>query len=111
MSVKDSYRAACERADARRARLLDSLRATTARISPDRLRSDVRAKVVNGALDTAHTLRTAVRERPVAASAAGIALVAWLARRPLWTLFRRLFVEKTDEDQQDDRPQPETDDG
>ncbi len=110
MSEDTAYRAACERARARRAALTDSAHAVQARIAPARLRADLREKVVQGAHNTVHALQAGARKRPIAAGAAGIALIAWFARRPLWTLLRRPFVE-SDEDLRDDRPSSETDHG
>ncbi|MDX3899440.1 MAG: hypothetical protein QHC40_02840 [Sphingobium sp.] len=111
MSEDMAYRAACERARARRAALTDSAHAAAARIAPARLREDLREKVVQGAHNTVHKLQAGARKRPVAAGAAGIALIAWFARRPLWTLLRRLFVDESDEELRDDRPSSETDNG
>lgn len=111
MSDDLAYRAACERARERRAALTDSAHAVKARVAPARLRADLREKVVQGAHNMVHTVQVGARKRPVAAGAAGIALIAWFGRRPLWTLLRRLFVEEGDEDLRDDRPSSETDHG
>lgn len=109
MSENSSYQDACIRALAARAQLKKSFGATKARITPARLRADVRRKTVQSVVDTGHAIQAAVQKRPVAASAAGIALIAYLTRRPLGTLFHRLFVRLRD--RREDRPNSETDDG
>jgi hypothetical protein len=109
MSEKNSYQDACARAETARAQLFDSLSATKARLTPARLKADVRAKAVQSVVDTGHSIQAAVKKRPVAASAAGIAFFALLVRRPLGTLFRRLFVRLRD--RREDRRISETDNG
>lgn len=109
MSDNSSYQAACARALAARAQLRSSFCATKARVTPARLKAGVRSKAVQSVVDTGHSIQAAVQKRPVAASAAGIALIAYLARRPLGTLFHRLFVRLRDG--REDRRNSETDNG
>lgn len=103
------YHDACSHASAARAQLKNSLGVAKMRIMPDRLKADVRNKIVQSAVDASQSIRTTVKKHPVAASATGIALIAYLARRPLRTLFHRLFVRSRDE--QDNRSNSETDNG
>lgn len=103
------YQDACARASAARAQLKNSLGVARMRIMPDRLKADVRDKIVQSAVDAGQSVQTTVKKHPVAASATGIALIAYLARRPLRTFFHRLFVRSRDE--QDNRSTSETDNG
>jgi hypothetical protein len=111
MSGKETYAQACIRARAARARLHDSLSATGARITPARLKADLRDKTVQGVVEAGRNVQAAVRSRPLAASAAGIAFIAYLARRPLGTLFHRLFVRIRDRREDRHLSESETDNG
>ena len=103
------YQDACARASVARTQLKNSLSVAKMRIMPDRLKADVRNKIVQSAVGAGQSIQTAVKERPVAASATGIAFIAYLARRPLRTLFHRLFVRVRNG--QDNRRNSENDNG
>lgn len=92
MIENSEYQDACVRASAARARLQNSLLATKARISPGRLKADIQHKAIRSVVEAGQSLQTTVKAHPVAAGAAGVTFIAYCARRPLWTLFNRLFV-------------------
>lgn len=92
MSRKEKFQAASDLVEARRSLFLANLKAARARLSPARLKADARDRVVHGLVDAGHNVRRTVQERPVATTAAALALGAYLARRPLAALFHRLYV-------------------
>ncbi|KQN09566.1 hypothetical protein ASE85_00995 [Sphingobium sp. Leaf26] len=93
MNLESRYRAACDRADAARGRLHLTAQEARVRVTPARLKQDVKDKagaaVTNGiAQAAAHA-----RQRPIAIGAAATAFGLFLARRPLAALFARLYVD------------------
>ncbi|MEJ7927665.1 hypothetical protein WG908_12975 [Sphingobium sp. AN641] len=102
MSSEEAYRAATERAEARRAALLDSIAAATARVTPARLRADAKDKVTQGMMALGTKTGDMVRDRPVMVAATASALVAYLARRPIAALFKRLYVRVRDRNSEND---------
>lgn len=92
MRQEQAYRDAVVRADSARARLRDSAEAAKARISPARLKQDVKDKAKGAALDVVAKGAAQARERPYAIGGAVAAFGLYLARRPLLNLFRRLYV-------------------
>lgn len=104
MSRRQSYLAAIAQAEYRRTRLRQSLAATKERARPGRLMDDAKGAIAHKAHDIATGVMAKAQERPWAAAAAGTALVAYLARRPIGSFLRRLFV-------RDKTGQRETDNG
>ena len=96
MSSEQAYRAATERAEARRAALLDSLAATRARVTPAKLGADAKNRLTQGMAAFGTKASETVRERPVVTATTAAAVVAYLARRPIAALFRRLYVRVRD---------------
>jgi hypothetical protein len=88
MSAADRYRAAIVDAQEKKARFLDSAAAAKARVSPARLKQDVKTAIGNKASNAV----AGVRQRPWAFGAAGAALVLYMARRPIGSLLRKLYV-------------------
>ncbi|WP_313808689.1 hypothetical protein [Sphingobium sp.] len=92
MNREDAYRDAAARVDARKAALMSSALAAKARLAPARIRQDVRDKATETLLDGAAYAAAKVQQRPAATAAALGALVLYVMRRPLGTLFRRMYV-------------------
>ncbi|MEC3949818.1 hypothetical protein [Sphingobium sp. HWE2-09] len=106
MNLETRYREACERADAARGRFQLTSEQAKARVSPARLKQDVKVKASGIVKNGAARLGSKVQQRPVAVGAAATALGLFLARRPLTALFRRLYVRfqdtQTDNSENDD---------
>lgn len=92
MTRRQSYIAATLLAEEKRRAFLNSLNATKARVQPGRLAQDAKGVIVRkihgavtGAIDTA-------KQRPWATGAASAALIAYLARRPIGSFLRRVYV-------------------
>lgn len=103
MSKQTDYRAATAHAEAAKARFMATLGEARQRIAPARLKSDARQKAAGLAIDAGQAARAGIRQRPVAIGAAAGALLLWLARRPIGTLFHRLYVRfKTRNSETDD---------
>ncbi|UAK23883.1 DUF3618 domain-containing protein [Sphingomonas nostoxanthinifaciens] len=89
MSGQDLDKARAE-ANAARERLLGSAHALQTRLAPSVLAERAWGGVREGGEAAASKALGAVRARPVAASAIGIATIAFLARRPLARLIGRI---------------------
>ncbi len=107
MSRESEYRAACARVQERRAVMQASLDAAKARITPARIRQDIKAKTLASILNGGASLAAKVDQRPFATGAAAAAFALYLFRRPLAALFGRLFVRLRDRNPD----YSETDDG
>ncbi|WP_176595554.1 MULTISPECIES: hypothetical protein [Sphingobium] len=92
MKQEQVYREAAARADARKAALVSSALAAKARVAPARLKRDAKEKATETLLDGTAYAAAKVRQRPAATAAAVGALALYLLRRPLGTLFQRLYV-------------------
>lgn len=92
MKQEQAYREAAARADARKAALVSSALAAKARVAPARLKQDAKDKATETLLDGTAYAAAKVRQRPAATAAAVGALALYLLRRPLGTLFQRLYV-------------------
>lgn len=92
MSALDSYREATVRAEQKKAAFLASARAAKARVTPARLKQDARTKAGETVQEGIALAAAKIGQRPVATGAAAGALLLFLMRRPLGSLFRRLYV-------------------
>jgi hypothetical protein len=92
MTLETRYREACERADAARGRLTLSADAAKDRITPARMKQDLKDKSSDAVKNGIARLGAKARQRPVAIGAAVAAFGLFLARRPLTALFGRLYV-------------------
>ncbi|AEG48243.1 hypothetical protein Sphch_0548 [Sphingobium chlorophenolicum L-1] len=92
MKREQAYRDATALADARKAAFLSSALAAKARVAPARLKQDARDKTTETLLDGTAYAAAKVRQRPAATAAAVGALALYLMRRPLGSLFQRLYV-------------------
>ena len=92
MSARDDYRSATARAAEQRRLFMVSASATKSRIMPGRLAQDMRSAIKTKVGNAAANATDHVRDRPLAFGAAGAALVLYLARRPIGSLLRRLYV-------------------
>ncbi len=92
MNLETRYREACERADAARGRFQLTREEAKARVSPARLKQDVKDKASGAVKNGVVRLVAKVEQRPVAVGAAAAAFGLFLVRRPLTALFRRLYV-------------------
>ena len=95
MNALERYRQAEARAEQKKAQFLSSASAAKARISPARLKQDIKQKAVDSFSNGRDYVSAKVQERPVAAGAAAAALMIYLFRRPLSALFRRTYVRIT----------------
>lgn len=104
MSKPASYREATLRVHESKARLLSSLGNAKARVAPGRLMADAKAGAVSAIMDIPALAVAKARQRPAAVGAASVAFLLYLFRRPLGTLFGRLYVRWKNRN-------PETDNG
>lgn len=102
MNSENAYRAATERAEARRAALVESLTVARARVTPARLGADARDKLAQTVVTVGTKASDTVRDRPVVTAAAVAALCAYLARRPIAALLGRLYVRVRDRNSEND---------
>ena len=106
MNLETRYREACERADAARGRFQLTQEEAKARVSPARLKQDVKDKVNDAVLNGAAQAAAKAHQRPIPVGAAATAFGLFLARRPLTALFRKLYVRfqdtQTDNSENDD---------
>lgn len=107
MKREEAYRDAVARADVRRTAFMSSALAAKARITPARLKQDAKGKATETLLDGTAYAAAKVRQRPAATAAAIGALALYLLRRPLGTLFQRIYVRIRNRTEET----PETDDG
>ena len=107
MSLEEQYARATSQAEQRRAVFLSSAATAKARISPARLKQDVKNKAQNGLRDGSAKAKATVQEHPFAVGAAATALTLYFFRRPVSALLRRVYVRLTNR-----KPElSETDDG
>jgi hypothetical protein len=92
MTKEEEYRAAALKAQASRLLFADALARARARLSPDRLKADTQAAINRAVQDGRKQARNAVRRHPLAIGLSLAALGAFLFRRPLMALSRRLYV-------------------
>ncbi|MGE4323252.1 MAG: hypothetical protein AB7E60_09515 [Sphingobium sp.] len=92
MNRKAAYRLAVTEAEEAKARFLATLGEAKQRMAPARLKSDAKQKAAELVLDTGRKAAAGIKQRPIASGAAAGALIICLARRPIGTLFRRLYV-------------------
>jgi DNA-binding IclR family transcriptional regulator len=95
MTAQTSYREAVARAEIAKAQLRKSAQDTKERVSPARLKQDVKDKISGAAKRGVTRVSDKARQNPVAVGAAGTAFILFLARRPLTALFKRLYVRFT----------------
>ncbi|HEX7782103.1 MAG TPA: hypothetical protein VF509_04795 [Sphingobium sp.] len=75
-----------------RARFLGSLDIAKSRLSASRLKARAQALVVEALQDSGKQARSAVVRHPFALGAFLTAVIAFIFRRPLTALFKRLYV-------------------
>lgn len=92
MTRPTHYQEATARAQERKAVLLSSLSEAKTRLAPGRLLDDVRGRMIGSITAIPSQAVEKARQRPIAVGAAAGALLIYLLRRPLWTLFGRLYV-------------------
>lgn len=92
MSREDAYREAVARVERKKAAFLSTACAAKARITPARLKQDARDKATETLLSSTAYAAAKVQQRPVASTAAAGAFLILLMRRPIGTLFGRLYV-------------------
>ncbi|MEC3910884.1 hypothetical protein U5A82_10500 [Sphingobium sp. CR2-8] len=91
-TLETRYREACERADAAKGRLTITAQEAKDRVTPARIKQDIRDKAKGAIKNGAGRIVAKVQQRPVASGAAAAAFALFLARRPLTALFGRLYV-------------------
>jgi len=94
MSQADIARAEANVAAARE-KLLVSTQSLQARLKPAVLANDVWEAAREKGEEVANDAVRAVKQRPVAASAAAIGVAAFIARKPIWRLIARLTGKKS----------------
>lgn len=92
MNLESRYRAACERADIAKSRLDLTAADAKARVSPARLRQDVKDRARDAVSNSVAQVAAKAQQHPVAIGAAATAFGLFLFRRPLTALFGRLYV-------------------
>lgn len=92
MNREARYRDATVEANQKRAAFLSSMQAARQRLTPARLKQDVKDKVTGAMLDATAHAAAKVQQRPIASAAAAGAFLLFLARRPLGALFGRIYV-------------------
>ena len=95
MSPEEQYRQARAQAEQRKAAFLSSATAAKARVAPARLKEDARHKLGDSLTDGKAYVEAKFHERPIAMSAAAGALALYLFRKPLWALFKPVYVRIT----------------
>lgn len=84
-------------AEAARARLMATLEEIKARLSPQKVTSDVVQGAKNKSLEVADQTVTAVKERPVVVAGIAAATALFLARKPLIAAVAGWFDDEADE--------------
>lgn len=96
MTARAEYLAACTRAEAKKAQARQSLGNAKARVAPRRLVQDAKDAAIGRAKSAGDQVKAGACAHPYATSAAAAAFVAYLARRPLTTLIKRMYVRASD---------------
>jgi hypothetical protein len=92
MTDEDRYRLASDRAKAARLRLDDAIGIARSRLAPARLKADAKDAAADAVRGLGVKARTTVANHPVTTGALIFGFFAWLFRRPLAALSRRLYV-------------------
>jgi len=96
MSARGEYLAACARASQKKAQAQQSLGETKARIAPSRLVQDAKGATIGKVKEAGEHVKAGACAHPYATGAAVAAFLAYLARRPLTTLTKRMYVRASD---------------
>ncbi|PZU60117.1 MAG: hypothetical protein DI547_03490 [Sphingobium sp.] len=92
MTPEERYLEADARAESERARFLTALGTAKSRFAPARLKSDAQAQALLATRRAGEQAQAFVGRHPVATGGVIAGLTAWLLRRPIAALSRRLFV-------------------
>ncbi|MDX3910002.1 MAG: hypothetical protein QHC67_09295 [Sphingobium sp.] len=92
MTTHLEYQAAVQRAEAKKASFLANTQLARARVSPSRLKDDAKSSAQKAWHDGNEKAQDTARQHPVAVGAAGVGLIAYLFRRPLYRLVKRGFA-------------------
>ena len=95
MSPEERYARAASVAARRKAEFQSSAAAAKNRLTPARLKQDVRKKAAAKLNEAKSSVAKKAQERPVAVGAAATAFALYLFRRPISALFRRIYVRMT----------------
>lgn len=90
MTAEEHYRSASRDADAKKARFLGDVEIAKARVSPTRLKQDVKEKAGAAFNDASERAQDGLRRHPVAIGAAVAGVAAYVFRRPLAALSERV---------------------
>lgn len=96
MSSEERYRQATAQAEQRKVAFLASAAAVKARITPARLKQDVKQKAVDRLTEGGAYIAAKATQRPFAVGAAAGALLLYVFRRPISALFGRIYVRLND---------------
>lgn len=107
MSPEERYAEANGEAARKKAAFVSSAATAKARLSPARLKQDVKDKAFNSVQKGKTKIAATVQRRPLAAGAAATALTLYLFRRPVSALLKRMYVRITNRQPEES----ETDDG
>ncbi|WP_030540516.1 hypothetical protein [Sphingobium sp. DC-2] len=92
MTAEERYRLATVEAERKKAAFLSSAAEAKARVSPARIKQDVKQKAGESLHNASAQAMAKANEHPVATAAGAGAFVLYLFRRPLAALFRRTYV-------------------
>lgn len=95
MSSEEQYRQASAQAEQRKAAFLSSATAAKERLAPARLKEDAKHKLSDGLANGKAYAEAKFHERPIAVGAAAGAAMLYLFRKPLWALFKPVYVRIT----------------
>lgn len=98
MTRRQEYIAAVQSADTKRESFLANAQIARNRISPSRLKSDVKSKVHDAVESGRQKGKDVLHTHPVAVGVIGAGVVAYLFRRPLCRLVKRVSSRSTEPD-------------
>lgn len=92
MTQEEKYRDAALVAEARKTQFLADMCVTKARLSPERLKANAKAGALNAVYGVGAGASDTVKRHPFATAGVAAAGLAFVLRRPLMALSRRLTV-------------------
>lgn len=92
MTARQEYLVAVQNAEAKKESFLANAQIARARVSPSRLKNDAKAKISHAVGAGRDKAKDTAQTYPVAVGFAGVGIVAYLFRRPICRLSRRLWV-------------------
>lgn len=92
MSAREEYLVAVATAETKKQSFFANAQIARARVSPKRLKNDAKAKLGHAIQTGREKASDTVQHHPVATGFVGAGIVAYLFRRPLYRMTRRLWI-------------------